>query len=56
MEYEVEKTEIFHRWLKKLKDRKAVLAIVARLNRAQLGNFGDCAIGDPHENNALQSI
>ena len=43
MEYEIEKTETFNRWLKKLKDRKAVLAIVARLDRARLGNFGDCA-------------
>jgi len=43
MEYEIEKTEVFDRWLKRLKDRKAVLAIAARLDRARLGNFGDCA-------------
>ena len=41
VEYEIEKTERFDHWLNKLKDRKAVLAILARLNRAQLGNFGD---------------
>lgn len=41
MKYEIEKTERFDRWLKKLKDRKAVLAILQRIDRAQLGNFGD---------------
>lgn len=41
MEYEIEKTESFDKWLKKLRDRKAVLAITARLDRAKLGNFGD---------------
>ena len=41
MEYEIEKTEVFDKWLKKLRDRKAVLAIAARLDRAKLGNFGD---------------
>ncbi len=41
MEYELEKTDEFDRWLKKLRDRKAVLAIAARLDRARLGNFGD---------------
>ena len=33
--------------MKYLKDRKAVLAITQRLNRAALGNFGDIkALGD----------
>ncbi len=41
MEYEIEKTDEFDKWLKKLRDRKAVLAIAARLDRAKLGNFGD---------------
>jgi putative addiction module killer protein len=41
MEYEIEKTEVFDMWLKQLRDRKAVLAITARLDRARLGNFGD---------------
>ena len=41
MQYEIEKTEIFDKWLKKLRDRKAVLAIANRLDRARLGNFGD---------------
>ena len=41
MEYEIEKTEIFDKWLRKLKDRRAVVAITKRLGRAKLGNFGD---------------
>jgi len=41
MEYEIVKTEIFDKWLKKLKDRQAVVAIIKRLGRAKLGNFGD---------------
>ena len=41
MEYEIEKTEIFDNWLRKLKDRLAVVAITKRLGRAKLGNFGD---------------
>ncbi|MBM9520192.1 hypothetical protein JWG39_10240 [Desulforhopalus vacuolatus] len=31
MEYEIEKTESFDKWLKKLRDRKAVLAITASM-------------------------
>ncbi len=46
MEYEIKQTDTFQRWLKKLKDRTAVLAIAARLDRARFGNFGDSkAIG-----------
>ena len=41
MIYEVETTSAFDKWLKKLCDRKAVLAVAARLDRAKLGNFGD---------------
>ena len=29
-------------WLEGLRDRRAVAAIQARLNRVRLGNFGDC--------------
>jgi len=43
MRYEIEKTELFDKWLKKLRDRKAVLAITQRLDRAIIGNFGDVA-------------
>lgn len=41
MEYEVTKTKIFDEWFSKIKDRKAVLAISRRIDRARLGNFGD---------------
>jgi len=41
MEYEVAKTNTFDKWFSKLKDRKAVLAISRRIDRAKLGNFGD---------------
>ncbi len=43
MKYEIEKTETFDKWLKKLRDRKAVLVIANRLDRAIAGNFGDVA-------------
>jgi len=47
MRYEIEKTAEFDRWLKKLKDRQAVLAISIRLSRIVLGNFGDTkSVGD----------
>ena len=41
MRYDIEKTEVFDKWLKKLRDRKGVLAIAKRLDRAIAGNFGD---------------
>ena len=43
MKYEIEKTEVFDKWLKNMKDRKAVLAIAKRLDRAIAGNLGDVA-------------
>ena len=43
MQYEIETTEKFDNWLKKLRDRQAALAITKRLGRARLGNFGDVA-------------
>lgn len=41
MEFKVKKTKKFDTWLKQLKDRKAVLNILQRIDRASLGNFGD---------------
>jgi len=41
MEYEVTKTRVFDKWFSKIKDRKVVLAISRRIDRARLGNFGD---------------
>jgi len=47
MRYEIEKTTEFDQWLKKLKDRQAVLAVSMRLSRIVLGNFGDAkSVGD----------
>ena len=47
MRYEIEKTVLFDQWLKKLKDRQAVLAISMRLTRVALGNLGDAKpVGD----------
>ncbi|MCI5227580.1 MAG: type II toxin-antitoxin system RelE/ParE family toxin [Candidatus Electrothrix sp. AX2] len=43
MLYEIETTPSFDKWLKKLRARKAVLAVTARLDRAKLGNFSDVA-------------
>jgi len=33
---------VFHKWLRSLKDRGARARIRVRLNRVRLGNFGDC--------------
>ena len=41
MEYEIRKTDVFDKWLRKLRDRRAVLAISNRIDRVKLGNFGD---------------
>jgi len=47
MEYEIITTEVFSRWLSKLKDRQAVRAIALRLTRAEVGNLGDVkSVGD----------
>jgi putative addiction module killer protein len=35
------RTEAFSSWLKGLKDAKAVASILARMDRAEKGNFGD---------------
>ena len=47
MEYEIHMTEKFQKWLKSLRDRKAVKAIALRMARAECGNFGDIkSVGD----------
>lgn len=44
---EVVKSETFNRWLKKLRDRRAVVRINARIDRLAFGNPGDVQpIGD----------
>jgi len=41
MRYEIISTGTFDKWLLKLRDRQAVLAIANRMTRAAAGNLGD---------------
>ena len=44
---EVRKTEIFTKWFDGLKDRRARARIQARVDRVEMGHFGDVApVGD----------
>jgi putative addiction module killer protein len=36
-------TEIFDEWFASLRDRHAKMRVQARIDRAELGNYGDCA-------------
>jgi len=38
---EIRKTETFERWFTSLRDRKAIARIKSRIDRLQLGLFGD---------------
>lgn len=40
---EVRKTEIFTKWFDNLNDRRARARIQARIDRIEMGNFGDIA-------------
>ena len=40
---EIRKTEIFAKWFNKLSDRRARARIQARIDRIEMGNFGDVA-------------
>lgn len=41
--YSIEKTEVFDKWLRKLKDQRAKAKILFRIQRIETqGNFGDC--------------
>lgn len=40
---EIRKTEIFSKWFDGLKDRRAKARIHARMDRLEMGNFGDVA-------------
>jgi putative addiction module killer protein len=40
---EVRQTEIFADWFVKLRDKKAKVRIQARIDRMEMGNFGDVA-------------
>lgn len=39
---EIRKTALFAEWFNNLRDRQARVRIQARIDRAELGNFGDC--------------
>jgi len=41
MRYNIISTETFDKWLRKLRDRQAVMAIANRITRATAGNLGD---------------
>jgi putative addiction module killer protein len=44
---EVRETQAFTKWLKKLRDKKGVAIITARIRRLSFGNFGDTgAVGE----------
>jgi putative addiction module killer protein len=40
---EVRKTEVFTKWFENLNDRRARARIQARIDRIEIGNFGDIA-------------
>lgn len=45
--YTIKQTELFSKWLKKLKDIKGKVAIIRRIERIKDGNFGDYkSVGD----------
>ena len=45
--YIIKQTDIFSKWLKKLKALQGKVAIIRRIDRMKLGNFGDHkAIGE----------
>ncbi len=41
MKYTIESTTQYNKWFKKLKDASSRIKILARLSRAENGNFGD---------------
>jgi len=45
--YLVKQTDIFSKWLKKLKDTQGKVSIIRRISRVSQGNFGDHkSVGD----------
>jgi len=46
MKYELRSTEVFDKWLAKIKDQETHARIVRRIDNLAIGSFGDCkAIG-----------
>lgn len=41
MKYDIKQTDIFSKWLLKLKDIKGKISIIRRIDRMRKGNFGD---------------
>jgi putative addiction module killer protein len=41
MKYDIKQTDIFSKWLLKLKDLKGKVSIIRRIDRMRKGNFGD---------------
>lgn len=41
MLYEIIKSSIFNQWLERMRDRQAKKAVISRILRAEMGNFGD---------------
>ena len=41
MKYNIKQTDIFSKWLLKLKDIKGKVSIIRRIDRMRKGNFGD---------------
>ncbi|MCB1853978.1 MAG: type II toxin-antitoxin system RelE/ParE family toxin [Pseudomonadales bacterium] len=39
--YQVQQTDVFSKWLSKLRDRKAIARILARIESLRQGNTGD---------------
>ncbi|MDM8535640.1 hypothetical protein QUF70_02665 [Desulfobacterales bacterium HSG17] len=42
MKYKLESTIQYDKWFSKIKDPLSKIRILARLNRVENGNFGDC--------------
>lgn len=42
MKYELRSTEVFDKWLAKIKDRETHARIVHRIDNLAIGSFGDC--------------
>jgi len=40
--YIIKQTNIFSKWLSKLKDTQGKVSILRRVDRMKIGNFGDC--------------
>lgn len=44
MEFQIQQTAVFERWLLNLRDLRARISIARRIDRAAQGNFGDTRV------------